>query len=96
LSRPATVNFCETDADAHTLDISREGLALRTGAILDSDQTIRVIFDPEGNNHNVIEVTGKVVRTEGDTVAVKFTHLDEQSLQRLQSWLVDRSCSPTP
>jgi hypothetical protein len=90
LNRPATVCFSNTDAEAETLDICREGLALRTGALLDERQQVQVLFDAVGGNKGVIEVTGRVVRTQGDRVAIRFTKLTEASLQRLQSWLLDR------
>lgn len=91
---PATVSFSNTDAEAETLDISREGLALRTGALLDERQQVQVLFDAVGENRGVIEVTGKVLRTEGDRVAIRFTKLNDTSLQHLQSWLLDQATSP--
>jgi hypothetical protein len=84
---PATLEYAGTGFDANLVDVSLDGVAMSTGALVDTEQPVAVRFDPVARGQMTVEAHGSVIRNDNGRVAVQITDIDQLSTQRLTAWL---------
>ncbi|MFP4355819.1 MAG: PilZ domain-containing protein [Phycisphaerae bacterium] len=84
---PGTLECDGTPFDANIVDVSLNGVAISTGALVDTQQPVSVKFDPVARGQMTVEASGNIIRNDNGRIAIRIQSIDPLSTQRLTAWL---------